>query len=281
MARVRNQASRLNQANLLKRARGVTAIGRHSQKGKVSKTQLTELGRSRAKWAGQNLPQGFVVSARRGELPRQGWTARYMVDTYPGQKLKRIPMATALGTARWMPDLKAIEAKLMELGRIEVQKQYADGKIEWDIYNPKNKAKAEALAAEVGDAKFLSDWVNGKLNPRLIAPPETVGTEILKGSIQNTQALMNTSIQKPFGLNVTSSWYESAILKVLGIDYRTVEPKRKTKAKHPQALSAPGKGSYFKETEAMLFFHLPDGKMILSWRGKKFDVTKPLAKILK
>ena len=36
----------------------------------------------------------------------------------------------------------------------------------------------------------------------------------------------------------------------------------------------------FKETEAMLFFHMPDDKTILRWRGHPFDVTKPLKKIL-
>jgi hypothetical protein len=65
------------------------------------------------------------------------------------------------------------------------------------------------------------------------------------------------------------------MLKSLGIDYRSVKPKKS------RAKVKPTPGASYQETEAMLFFHLPNNKIVMRWRGRPFDVTRQIQAILK
>ncbi len=225
-------------SHLLQNAQGITAIGRHSIKGKT-RSGLTPEGKGKAAWAGRNLPSGFKVSARSGELPRQRMTARLMVNEYRGEKEMRIPVVPELGF-QWI----------------------------------RNMPEVEKMVGQKGDAGVLAEWIDGKIPAQLMADPRTTGEAILKSAIQETQRLMKASEKRPFALNASSSWWDAAMLHALGIDYRKVAPK-KLRARNP-----PKQGDSFKETEAILFFHMPNRRIILSWRGRKFDVTEKLETIL-
>ncbi|GEM_PF-6690161 len=233
---------------LLNQARGVTAIGRHSIKASAAvakDTVLSEKGESRARWSGRNLPQGFVVSARAGELPRQRRTTELMLEAYPGFKHPTVVHEPVLGF-QWFKDMKALEG----------------------------------MITEHGDAGTLAKWMNNEIPTHIVERPEVVGREVLKNTIGHTQSLLAAGKERPFVINGTSSWFDAVILKALGIDYRKITPNRTKKAKHPEALEPKKRGESLLETEALLFFHLPNGKIILKFRGKAFDVTKPLKKIL-
>lgn len=234
----RKGPANLKTSHLLQNARGVTAIGRHSIKGKT-RSGLTPEGKGKANWAGRNLPPGFKVSARSGELPRQRMTARLMVNAYRGEKEMRIPVVPELGF-QWI----------------------------------RNVPEVEKMIGQKGDAGVLADWINGKIPENIMTNPRTTGESILKSAIQETQRLMQSSEKRPFALNATSSWWDAAMLHALGIDYRKITPKR------PRARNPAKQGDSFKETEAMLFFHLPGGKTILKFRGKAFDVSKKINEIL-
>ena len=97
--------------NLLRNAAGVTAIGRHSLKGKTPSGLTTE-GESKARWAGRNLPKGFVAVARAGELPRQQSTANVMFYAYRGRRSGGVQTASELGF-KHLKEMGAIE-KLIE-----------------------------------------------------------------------------------------------------------------------------------------------------------------------
>ena len=224
--------------NLLKQTAGVTAIGRHSIKGKT-RSGLTLEGKAKATWSGRNLPQGFKVIARAGELPRQRMTARKIVNAYSGSREMRIPIAPELGF-QWF----------------------------------KNMSEVEKMIAQKGDPVVEAEWIDEKIPTTILENPLVVGRVVLKNAIQETKNLMSASPDRPFHLNLTSSWFGAAMLKALGIDYRTIKPKR------PRSKNPPKKGQTLKETEALLFFHLPDGRTILRFRGHAFDVTRPLEKIL-
>lgn len=223
-------------SHLLREARGVTAIGRHSIKGDTP-SGLTLEGEAKAQWSGRNLPKGFFVSASSGNEPRHQTTAKRMVETFPGKKSMQVRVLEELG-----------------------------------FQHVKDKQKMGEIMKNLGLAKALSKWIDGKIPQDIADTPEKTGAKILHYAIGETKKLMQSSPEKPFHLNVASSWIEAAILKVLGIDYRTIKP-RKGRSRSP-----PKQGETLKETEALLFFHLPGGRTILSFRGRKFDVTKALAK---
>jgi hypothetical protein len=227
----------------MRNALAVTAIGRHSLKIKKdhppSRMGITSPGKEKSRWAGKNLPRGFKVFARAGELPRQRATARLMVNAYPGPKQMRIPVSNELGF-KWQKQPDAVDG----------------------------------LAEKWGLDGFFSRWIEGTVPTELIEKPEIIGRAILIDSIKETNRLMATTAERPFALNLSSSLYDIAILQALGIDYRKIRPK------NPRSKNPPSPGEPFKETEAMLFFHMPGNRMVLRWRGHPFDVTIPLKKIL-
>lgn len=161
MPRKRNLNARMNQQNLLRQATGVTAIGRHSIKGKT-RSGLTPEGKGKARWAGRNLPPGFKVSARSGELARQRMTARLMVNEYRGEKEMRIPVVPELGF-QWV----------------------------------RNMPEVERMIGKKGDAGVLADWIDGKIAHNVMVDPRSTGESILKSAIQETKRLMQSSEKRP------------------------------------------------------------------------------------
>lgn len=222
---------------LIAGAIGVTAIGRHSLKSDSS-SGLSTKGELKASYAGRNLPKGFDIAVRTGRLPRHQATANKMFYTYPGKRLGGVKIAYELG-----------------LGYI------------------KNEPVVDRLIAGSGDAKVLESWIAGRIPSEVMEKPLAVGIQILRGAVPQTYRHISKGA-RPFALNITSCWSEAAILKALGIDYKSIKPKR-SRSKNP-----PKQGEPLKETEAMLFFHMPDGRTILAFRGRRFDVTKKLQEIL-
>ncbi|MFH0714483.1 MAG: hypothetical protein V1847_01575 [Candidatus Diapherotrites archaeon] len=196
----------------------------------------------KAIWAGQHLPSGFLLSVVHGDEPRHQSTANYVHAAYPGRKE---PFTTATASAL-----------APELG------------VQW-LKNPKAYQK---LVEEFGREAVIRKWIDGNVSPEVLERPEIVGKEILKKRLRETKVQIAFGY-RPFHAAVSSAPYDAAMLKVLGIDYARVKPKT-------GAGREPKRGETFKETEAMLFYHLPDGRIILSWRGKKFDVSKKLDKLL-
>lgn len=249
MVRNRNPAKRLTQHRLLHDARGVTAIGRHSFKEKTP-SGLSKEGIRKAIWSGRHLPVGFKLHARAGELPRQQSTAKVMLWSYRGKKRRGVEEALKLGYM-WFKNPSHIDELIEKNG-----------------------------GGKQGDAKVLQMWMDGKIPARIAENPRTAGESILRDAIANTEQLARTSQERPFVLNLTSSWFDAAILKALNIDYRNIRPKKQRNLRRLAGREVE-QGDTFRETEAMLFFHLPDNRIILSWRGKKMDVTRQLRKILK
>ena len=225
-------------SHLLKNSKGVTAIGRHSIKGKTPNGLAIE-GEGKAAWAGKRLPEGFRLFASHGDQTRHATTAKLMMENYKGFKAENMKLSDELG-------FKCI----------------------------KNMPFLEERIKATSDAQVLADWIDGRISTEVIAPAAQTGAAALKYSLGETEKLMKATPERPFHLALTSSWFDAAMLQALGIDYRSIKPKKlRAKAK-------PAQGDSFKETEAILFFHVPGQGIAMRFRGRPFDVTKQLKAIL-
>ncbi len=230
--------SNLKTSNLIENASGITAIGRHSLKGK-GKSGLSRTGWGKAAWAGRNLPKGFKLVTSHGDQIRHSTTARIARSNFKGKKERQMRLRSDLG-----------------FGCI------------------KNPEAMVALEKTKSDAALLADWIDGRIPETVLERATVVGDRILKRSIPETTALIAAK-KRPFHLNITSAWFEAAVMKSLGTDYRAIKPKGS------RAKNKPAQGETLKETEAMLFFHMPNGQTIMKFRGRPFDVTTQLSQILR
>lgn len=233
--------NRLNAQNLFKTARSVTAIGRHALDDPAT-ADLTSEGRDKSRWSGKKIPSTHFLIVRSGTEPaRVTSTAREILDNFPGKKSQAIELSEAL--------------------KLEFIKDYPA----W-----------RAMVAERGKQTVMDDWMEGKIPTSILEKPEAVGIRRLKDIMDAEKNLDRTQLQglKPFIANVTISWVDYPLLKVLGLDYRKIVPSKKLATKNP-----PKPGQTLRFTEAMLFFHMPDGRIILRYRGKPFDVTKKLKEL--
>lgn len=235
------RTNRTNMQSLIKNAHTITAIGRHGNKDTTG--DLSPKGRRQSAWSGKNLPSGHFLVVRAGSAPaRLPSTARELHAAFPGKKSDQIEF------------------------RNELNLDF--------LTNPK---LSEGLIAAHGEAGALAEWMQGRVSEQVMENPQSVGKRKLR-EIMNASANLNRQQMqglKPFVANVTSSWTEAAILKVLGIDYAAIKPSKRQSKINPAT-----QGQTLRETEALLFFHLPDGRIILRYRRKAFDVTKALAKAL-
>jgi hypothetical protein len=93
---LRKPGTSFKMSHLLADARGVTAIGRHSIKGKTE-SGLTPEGEGKAKWSGAKLPEGFKLHASHGDQVRHASTARLIKESYSGFKAENMKLAEELG----------------------------------------------------------------------------------------------------------------------------------------------------------------------------------------
>jgi hypothetical protein len=85
--------------------------------------------------------------------------------------------------------------------------------------------------------------------------------------------------KKPLYLNVSHEGIELAIFSALGLvktkdDLEKITPKKRATKEDPTLVSTQ------RFTEGVLFYFLKDGRVVLSYRKQKFDVTSAITRIL-
>jgi hypothetical protein len=233
---------------LNKQASGMTALVRHSIKGGTTSSGVTFTGLKKAFLSGKGLPKDKVLHITYGEQARHKGTAEAARRGHvkSGGRFGSAGPTDVVGM-KWLkttPEATAI-----------VDKYIAEGGKNWE-------------------AKYFADWYAGKMPTVVMEPPAVIGKAILKEIIPKSFALIKSSSavgEKPLHLVVGSQILDAAILEALGINYLKFKPNNQTAKK----LAKLGSSS-MRFNEGLLFYHLPNKRTILRYRGRAFDVTEPL-----
>ena len=116
-----------------------------------------------------------------------------------------------------------------------------------------------------GEVNVLRKWIDGKISTRLVFPANQVADNIIKWELGFGSYLAREGVR---GINVryqSHSWIVDAVFERLtGKKFNLIAP-----------------GTVSRENERIVLTHYKNGKTILSYRGKSFDVTKRFSEIAK
>ena len=128
-----------------------------------------------------------------------------------------------------------------------------------------NPAACDRLEAKLGEKTFLRRWLNGKISERLIHHPHRVADAIIRRRFGLGQRIARLGFKDKLLKSVSHAWQIEAVFERLtGTRYDALPP-----------------GTQARPTEAMEVIHYQNGKAILTYRGKRFDVTKRLDQIVR
>lgn len=110
---------------------------------------------------------------------------------------------------------------------------------------------------------MLRKWLDREISTKLMFPAKQVADNIIKWELGFGNYLAQEGIK---GINVryqSHSWIVDAIFERLtGRKYSSIQP-----------------GKIVRENEGITLTHYKNGKVALSYRGKRFDVTKRFKEI--
>lgn len=115
-----------------------------------------------------------------------------------------------------------------------------------------------------GEDAVMRRWLDGKVSTRFIEKPEGVADKIIKNRFRVGKKIAEGGTKDRMLENVSHAWNIEAV-------FERLTGKKFNKMK-------PGTGA--REMEGLTVTHYKNGKAVLRYRGKSFDVTKRLNAIL-
>jgi hypothetical protein len=129
----------------------------------------------------------------------------------------------------------------------------------------RDEIAAEKLLVKHGEPKFLRLWLDGKVSQKIIASPKEVADNIIKKRFGLSQKIAKAGAKEIMLDNLTHSWLVEAVFERLtNTKFNNLKP-----------------GTMVRETEGLVISHYKNGKAVLRYRNKSFDVTQKLESILK
>jgi hypothetical protein len=143
---------------------------------------------------------------------------------------------------------------------IRLKKELDLGKVVRDM------GALEKLFEKYGaEEPVLRKWLDGKISSKAMVPAKEVADQIIKKRFGLGQRVARTGTKDRTLENVSHSWFVEAVFERLtGVKFEAMRP-----------------GTMVRETEGLTVNHYKNGKAVLRYRGKSFDVTKQLNSILK
>lgn len=139
-------------------------------------------------------------------------------------------------------------------------------RMELDLYKIiKDMPAIEKELEKAGQEEpFLRKWLDGKVSARIIDKPKLVADRIIKKRIGLGKAVFELGAKDKLLRNVSHSWVVEAVFERLtGRKFQFTTPKNKM----------------VRSTEGLTVSFTRQGKAVLSYRGKAYDVTANLEKI--
>ena len=129
----------------------------------------------------------------------------------------------------------------------------------------RNMDAAIAEMKKYGEEKTLRRWLDGKISSSIMVPSKEVADSIIKKRFGLGQRVAKMGAKEIMLDNLTHSWIVEAVFERLtGTNFNTLKP-----------------GTMVRETEGLTVTHYRNGKAVLKYRNKSFDITKKLDSILK
>ncbi len=224
----------------------ITRLVRHSlqaPKTRRTKTGLTRKGIIEARKAGRKIPLGWKVKGYHSKTARTRSSLRFALGAF----------------------------------RAKGGKTYSKMREREELWFIKDIPELKKLTGEHGenDKAVLRQWLDGKLDPKIIEKPKKVADAIIRKRFGLGKRLVERGLgglgkvpikeaaDKIILRNVTHQWIVEAVLE------------RLTGMKYTQF----GLGTAIRENESLSVIHY-SGKTMLKYRGKTIDVTKRFNEIL-
>lgn len=198
-------------------------------------------GRRQAFWAGSKLPTGFEIISAGSKFNR---TLETIDNATQGYDLARNQRVT-----KRIIDERIKKGELTDAEKLGLQA----------------KKRINEILSALDARKPVSEL-------------KSLGEQLLKFMVTE----MITSIKqqrKPMGLYVTHEGAEIAIFSALGV-IKEKEDIEKIFGKRKPTKLVKGADSTLAHTEGILFYFLTDGRVIMSFRKKKFDITDNIKDLL-
>lgn len=113
--------------------------------------------------------------------------------------------------------------------------------------------------------QVLRRWLDGKLSTAIIEKPKVVADKVIRKRFGLGQRVARMGGKDRLLENVAHSWLIEAVFERLtGKKFEEMQP-----------------GTMVREMEPLVMTHYKNGKTVLRYRGKSFDVTKRFNQILK
>ncbi|PIU22129.1 MAG: hypothetical protein COT14_02745 [Candidatus Diapherotrites archaeon CG08_land_8_20_14_0_20_30_16] len=192
-------------------------------------------GRRQAFWAGSKLPSGFEIISAGSKFDRTLETIDYATQGYDSAKTGR--------TTKGIADERLKKGQLTDAEKAELQ----------------TRNRINEILSALDARKPIQELK--KLGQQLL---KFMITEIAKSVKQQ---------RKPLGLYVTHEGAEIAIFSALGI-IKEKEDIEKIFGKRKPTKLVKDAGPNLTHTEGILFYFLQNGRIIMSFRKKKFDITR-------
>jgi len=151
-------------------------------------------------------------------------------------------------------------AKYKHAKRKGVRKELLGGNMFPDnVYAQKELSKVGG-----SNSLMMRNWLDGKYPPEKIASPQKMAEDIIRKRFGLGQRAARAGVKGYQMLNITHDWQMMAV-------FERLTGKKFDKA----GLRAP------KPNEGIIVYHTKEGKAILEYQGKRFEVTRRLNQILK
>jgi len=235
----------------------VSTLNRHSIKGKTGPY---------AKSYGL-IPEGVELAESSAETLPEGRKAKVYVSgsqRYPSTSVR----AAATGSLQ--------RASYRKSGRGNAFKTRIRRKpvLSFDFMH--NEKKEAALEKKYGEEGLLRRWLDGKVPRSIMDPYEEVADKIIRERFGLGQRLARMGRRDLLLHNVTHGYIVEAVFTRL-----TGRRFENTRAPKPPPASAHKGPSMVRETEGLKITHYKNGRAVLRYRGRSYEVTTKLKQILK
>lgn len=216
------------------------SLERHADRRDGTKTGLSAKGIAKAR-KGRRVPASFRIKGYHGLTPRTVSTIEL------GQKAAK------------RRGIKIYPTPKLKLGMQRGKRHELSGD-----YYILNETAVDRLIEKRGEAVFLRDWLDGKISKKIMMSPQTVADAIIRKRFALGARASRRGIRKVVMRNITRGWNPEAVFERLtGRRYEFTTPRN----------------TMVRPSESLTVSFLANGKAILSFRRKKYDVTANLNRI--